>query len=50
MMEAAKIMEAESAVEVVEVEGLPTEEVRQWGGIANTATAVAIIVVGTAAA
>jgi hypothetical protein len=29
-MNAAKMMEAEAAVEVVEVEGLPTEEVRQW--------------------
>jgi hypothetical protein len=30
MMEAAKMMEAEATVEVVEVEGLSTEEVRQW--------------------
>jgi hypothetical protein len=30
VMEAAKIMEAEATIEVVEVEGLSTEEVRQW--------------------
>jgi hypothetical protein len=29
-VEAAKMMEAEATVEVVEVEGLSTEEVRQW--------------------
>jgi hypothetical protein len=28
--EAIKMMEAEASVEVVEVEGLSTEEVRQW--------------------
>jgi hypothetical protein len=30
MIEAAKMMEAEATVEVVEVEGLSTEEVGQW--------------------
>jgi hypothetical protein len=30
VMEAAKMMEAEATVEVVEVEGLSTKEVRQW--------------------
>jgi hypothetical protein len=30
VMEAGKMMEAEATVEVVEVEGLSTEEVRQW--------------------
>jgi len=29
-MDAAKMMEAEATVEVVEVEGLSIEEVRQW--------------------
>ena len=50
LMEAAKMMEAEATMEVVVVEGLSTEEVRQWWRIANTATAVATIVGGTTAA
>ena len=49
-MYAAKMMEAEATVEVVEVECLFTEEVRQWLMIANTTTAVATIVGDTTAA
>ena len=47
MMEAAKMKETEATVEV---EGLSTEEVRQWWGIANTATHVATIIRATTAA
>ena len=42
-MEAAKMMEAEAIMEVVKMEGLSAEEVRQWWRIADAATAVAIV-------
>ena len=50
MMEATKMMEAEATMEVVEVDALSTEEVRQRWRIANTSAAVATVVGGTTAA
>ena len=46
---ATKMVEAKASVEVVEMECLPTKEIRQWGRIANTPTTVATVVGGTTA-